>query len=354
MDLLMVAQPSGLWESILFWLESGIGNYAIAIILITIMIRLILLPIDFVNKYVTKKNNIKQIEMKPELDKLKTRYGENRDLLNKKTMELYKSKNYSVGGMCGILLAYLVVTMVVFFTLFGALNNVSYYKMYTEYETISTAYHTSYQEVIDAGVVTEGYDSLEIYADAYAGDKTIEAFENNKTGFLWIKSIWRPDTSVGSILDYKTFSQNVSKLKDVEVPQEDEYNKVMGALLDSKEYSAWNGYFILCVLAALTSFGSLYVNQLISKRRAKKTANNLLAAPGSDATANKGMYIIMPIIMGFFTLLYTASFGIYIVTSQLFALLSNILTTTMVDKMIEKSLKQDKKTSSSYDRRNVR
>ncbi len=350
MDLLMVAQPTGVWESILFWLESWVGNYAIAIIIITLLIKLVLLPFDFMNKYITKKNGIKQAEMQPELNKIKERYGGNSDMVNKKTMELYKSKNYSVGGMCGIMLGYMAVTMVVFFTLLGALNNVSYYKMYTEYETVSTAYYQEYDATIAAGVTPDGYDTLEAYATAQAGEKTIEVYGDAKTGFLWIKNIWRPDTSNSPIMDYKTFSTNVDHIEGVEVPEEAEYNKIMSALMQSEEYSGWNGYYILCVLAALSTFGSLYINTLVQKIRAKRRGNVMQQ---TMEQSGKGMNIIMPVIMGLFTLFYTASFGLYIVTSSLFGMATSPVIGILVDKVLAKNIKKElMKNRNSYDRNN--
>ncbi len=352
MDLLMVAQPTGLWESILFALESWIGNYAIAIILITIIIKLVLLPIEFCNKYITKKNGIKQAEMKPELEKINQRYGNNKDLVNKKTMELYKQKGYSIGGMCGIMLGYMAVTMIVFFTLLSSLNNISYYKMYTEYESISTTYYTTYEETVADNPEFDSaqFESLEVYADHVAGDATIEKFGEVKTGFLWIKSIWRPDTSNSPVLDYKTFNDNVSKLEDVEVPTEEEYNKVMGALMQSEEYSSWNGYYILCIVAALATFGSNYINTLVQKSRAKKKGVMM----ETMEQGGKGLNIIMPIIMGLFTLFYTASFGLYVVTSSLFAMVTGTVMSIFVDRIIEKQLRKErKKTTNSYDRKNI-
>lgn len=353
MDLLMVAQPTGLWESILFGIESGVGNYAVTIILITLMIKLVLLPLDFGNKLVTKRNSIKQAEMAPEMEKIKKRYGNNKELLNKKTMELYKSKNYSIGGMCGMMLGYMAVTMLVFFTLLGSLNNVSYYKMYTEYESVRTVYDTAYTETIEAGQIGEGYETIEAYADKVAGDKTVAEYANIKTGFLWIKNIWRPDTSNSPIMKYKDFANNVSKLKlkGLEVPEEAEYNKVMGALMKSEEYSGWNGYYILCIIAAVSTFASLYINTLISKHKKKKIA--LDPTMQATETSNKTMMIIMPIIMGVFTLAYTASFGIYIVTGSLFGLASNATTGVLVDKIVDKKIAKEKQlTRNSYDRKN--
>jgi len=352
MDLLMVVQPTGLWENILFGIETWLGNYAVAIILITLIIKLVLLPIEFCNKYITKKNGIKQAEMKPELDKINQRYGNNKDLVNKKTMELYKQKGYSIGGMCGIMLGYMVVTMLVFFTLLGSLNNISYYKICTEYDIISSTYYETYDSTVAANPEfdTTKYESLDAYAKAVAGDATIDKFDEVRTGFLWIKNIWRPDGSNSPVLDYKSYCDSASKIEGATIPTEEEYNKVMAALMQSEEFSSWNGYYILCVVAALATFGSTYINTLIQRSKAKKKGVMM----ETMEQGGKGLNIIMPIIMGLFTLFYTASFGLYIVTSSLFSMVTGTVISIFVDRIVEKQILRDKKKSiNTYDRKNI-
>ena len=72
MDLLAISltKPNGFWEAIIFGMENGVKNYALALILVTIIIKLVMVPFDFVNKYTSKKSSRKQAEMKPELDKI--------------------------------------------------------------------------------------------------------------------------------------------------------------------------------------------------------------------------------------------------------------------------------------------
>ena len=96
MDLLnaiTLSQPIGFWNSIIFGIENAIGNYAWALILVTIIIKLVMVPIDFINRYTSKKSARKQAEIKPELDKINAKYANDKNMLNQKTMELYKSHN---------------------------------------------------------------------------------------------------------------------------------------------------------------------------------------------------------------------------------------------------------------------
>ena len=85
--MLSVSEPSGMWESLIKWIQGGVGNYAITIILLTLLIKFVLLPLDFYQKYITRVNQKKQAAIQPELDKINARYANNKDLLNQKTME---------------------------------------------------------------------------------------------------------------------------------------------------------------------------------------------------------------------------------------------------------------------------
>ena len=53
MDLLAISlvKPNGFWEAIIFGMENGVKNYALALILVTVIIKLVMVPLDFINKY---------------------------------------------------------------------------------------------------------------------------------------------------------------------------------------------------------------------------------------------------------------------------------------------------------------
>jgi len=129
LNALSLSAPSGFWQTIVLGLESAIKDYALALILITVIIKFIMVPFDFLNKITTKKTARKQAEIKPELDKINQKYAHDKAMLNQKTNELYKKNNVNLMGSCFGMLIYFVLTMVVFWTLFGALNSISRYKI---------------------------------------------------------------------------------------------------------------------------------------------------------------------------------------------------------------------------------
>lgn len=354
MDLLAISliKPNGFWEAIIFGMENGVKNYALALILVTIIIKLVMVPLDFINKYTSKKSSRKQAEMKPELDKINAKYGNDKALLNQKTMECYKSHNFNIMGTCFGMLLYLVLTMVVFFTLFSSLNGISYYKISDQFLQVREAYFAAYDIDVNAieGSAMDAYnllsDEQKSAKEGIARDNAYNKFQDTKTSFLWIDNIWIADSAFKSpVMDYDTFIDK-SSLTEEEVSAE-EYELVMGHIENSVRKS--NGFFVLALLAAGLNYLSISVNTWISRAKAKKQGiDPKLVSQGS----NKIMTIVMPIIMGVFTLLYNAAFGLYIVAGALIALLTSPLVTMFVDMLeIEAIKKEQEKTVAVYNRK---
>lgn len=135
-----VSEPTGFWATIIKAFESGVGSYILAIVLITLIIRVIWAPFDTINKKISKKNARLQAELQPELEKIKAKYGNDKNLLSRKTQELYRKNNVSMGGSLGFMLIFLTLNLLIFFTLFSGLNSMADFKISQEYEYLKTNY----------------------------------------------------------------------------------------------------------------------------------------------------------------------------------------------------------------------
>lgn len=88
---------SDIFGYVLNWLYMAVNeNYGVAIILFSIILRIILLPITYKQQISMKKNSKIQEEMK----KIQIKYKNNPELLNKETMELYKREKMSPFSGC--------------------------------------------------------------------------------------------------------------------------------------------------------------------------------------------------------------------------------------------------------------
>lgn len=360
MDLLnaiTLVKPTGFWDSIIFGLENALKDYALALILITVIIKLVMVPFDFVNRYTSKKSSRKQMEMKPELDKINAKYANDKNMLNQKTMEVYKSHNFNVMGTCLGMVIYLVFTMVVFWTLFGSLNKISAYKIGDQFLQVRSEYFATYNIDVDSlGDDASALTALENVTASLSEDEksALQTEANNnaqakyketKASFLWIDNIWLADSTVNPVMKYSDFI-NKSSITSEQLSEE-EYNLVMSSISDSARNN--NGYFILAILAAGLNYLSMSVNNWISKARAKKKGVDVSLMSNNS---NKLMSIIMPIIMGVFTLFYNAAFGLYIVAGALITLITSPLVTMFVDMLEYDAIQKEKnKNVAIYDRK---
>lgn len=360
MDLLnaiTLTKPVGLWDSIIFGLEGAVKNYALALIIVTILIKLVMVPLDFVNRYASKKSARKQAELKPELDKINAKYANDKNLLNQKTMELYKSHNYNVTGTCLGMLTYLIVTMVVFWTLFGALNNISAYKIGDQYLQVRKEYFASYNvdvDTLDANttalaelekITSSLTEEEKVNMQTEANRKAKEKYLDINNSFLWIENIWLADTTINPIMEYDDFIKK-SSLTEKQISQ-DEYNLIMNPIKEDARKN--NGYFILAILAAGFNYLSFGLNEWISRARNKKKGIDPKMAGNNT---NKILSIIMPIIMGIFTLFYNSAFGLYIVAGALITLITSPLVTLFVDMLEYDAItKERKRITAIYDRK---
>ncbi len=354
MDFLnLLLQPTGFWENIIFGLETVVKDYGLTLILITLIIKAVMLPFDLLNKYITRNNSRKQAKLKPQLEKLQKAYANNQQLLNQKTMELYKKENFSVMGTCLGMLANMAVTMLVFFTLFASLNNIATYKQVHEFETLQ---HTYYSVVLEAeGQQTENLtqeefnnlvtnltqEQLAAHATA-ANEAVVEQYGEIRASFLWVKNIWKADTSTSAVLTYKEFKKAAKNTTITEA----QYNEVMNPI--KEVYGGANGWYILIVLSAATTYLSMQLTTLLSKQKAKRQGKVFTDPMGS----NKILIYVMPAVMALFTLLYNAAFGIYIVTGGLFMLITSPFVTMLAEFIDEKvEEKENSKNKISYSRK---
>lgn len=142
-------------------------------------------------------------------------------------------------------------------------------------------------------------------------------YREGRNKFLWVKNIWLPDTSY----------QHPVQLESG-VP-EDIYNEITMNLAEEK--GAANGYYILIIV----SIGTMFLSQFIISR-SQKAQNELQTADGRGKTTQKVMMIVMPIIFGIFSFFYSAGFSIYMVTSNVFGILSTVTTNFFIDRKFKK------------------
>lgn len=91
-----------------------VGNFGVAIIIVTILSKIILLPLTI--KQDKSMKNMKKLQ--PKLEELKKKYANDKQTLNIKTMELYKENKVNPAGGCLPIL----IQLPILWALFGVLR----------------------------------------------------------------------------------------------------------------------------------------------------------------------------------------------------------------------------------------
>ena len=343
-------------------LGGGVASFGWTVVLFTVVLRLILSPLDIWQKVIARKNNKAMERMKPQLEVLQARYADDKQRLQQEQMALYKKEKYSTMGMC----LPTIVTFVVFFVVFAGFRQMVGYQFAKDYKECVKTYNASISEQIEQNkdeefIVDNGdgkYDiddvaKTEAGAEFYAKAKknaqhaVYEVYysEDQVTirSFLWIKNIFVSDNWAQAVPDFATVTGQkgmaTSKLTGITI---DEYNDVMADVLGTGGYGKdgkWNGLLILPVLSIALS---LLSTKLLSGSQAQPPA------PAQDAQGEgaekakaqqqsmKMMQYVMPIMMGVFALFYSGAFALYMFTSSLCAILFQ-LTFNLIAKLVDKS-----------------
>ncbi|MCR4805402.1 MAG: YidC/Oxa1 family membrane protein insertase [Clostridia bacterium] len=103
----LFAKPIG---SLLAWIYGVVNNYGLSIIILTLIVRLILLPLHAKQIRYTSKIS----ELQPQLKEIQERYAADREMLGQKTMELYQREGVSPSSGCLPLLIQMPIIMGLF------------------------------------------------------------------------------------------------------------------------------------------------------------------------------------------------------------------------------------------------
>lgn len=308
------------WGNCIDLFVKWVGNYGWAIILLTLAIKLILLPVEIMQKRVNAKNAKMQAIMQPELQKVQQQFPGDRAKLNQKQMELAKKYNFNMTGTCVVLLVSLVLTLVVFTSLFTGLNALSKKQENVAFNEIYQTYTQSVQYTVDNSELFETDGSLDqSKIDAYVSNQVNAKFkeQSKKYSFMWVKNVWKGDTSTSPVVKYSSFKSYALKhgiVKEADLDQfEKDYNSIKGIIeVDNKH----NGCYMLIILAGAITFLMQFMQVKIQEKKS-----------GTKNPSAKVMLIIMPIFMIIFASTSSALFTLYIIANSIIS----AVTSTAID-----------------------
>ena len=363
-----IIAPSGMWASLIMKVFGFIANYGWRIVVFTLILKLVISPLDFYQRYKMNKNQNITERLKPTMDKLRKQYAGDEKAFSQKQMELNRKEGYSYFSAC----LPMIITLVVFITMFTSMRTVSQYMTLDQYVTLHDQYSIVYEQVMEeTGDETKAHDVGQevVYQLYYNGmnddimteikekyNVTAPSIDNSEPineSWGWIKNVWSPDVpwksgnsffgSGRAVLDWASFKNAIGKYDEKVLEKIDEskvesfnhimtdseYNKVMGKLINDSSRDMTNGYLILPLLVVLLSVGS----QLLSMFQQKKAGQ--VDVKGGAGMSMKIMMFIMPVMMAFFALQSASIFSLYMVTNSAVTLVLNLVFTGII-KLIDK------------------
>ena len=334
-------QPTGVALGVQM-LYNAIGNYGWTMVVFTLLLKIVMLPLEIWQKVSAKKMALEQKALLPLKEAIEKKYGANSQKANEELQKLYKKQGVSMLSSC----LPTIVTMMVFIFVFSGVNSYSRYRNYTDYTNLYNQYETYYSENVANGMTTsqaveDAEDRLYVYYT-----------EEIQERWLWINNVWRPDTWEKSMSDFARFAQSVgmstaggsSAVGDMQAHYEIVYDAII-----TNGYDGWNGCLVLPLLCTLLSFLAMWLPQKMDKKQGLDQVQDQ-----QQVATNKSMMVMMPLMMAFFGFVYTGAFAIYITCNYLLNLITTIALRKPVDALAVKSFlkkqEQNQQTKASYKR----
>ena len=107
------------------------GNFAAAVAVFTLLINLVMIPLSIKSQ----KSSVQQMRIKPKLDELKKKYGDDKQKMAQAQQKLYQEEGVSMSGGC----LPMIIRLVVMFSIYRLINKPLTYLMNIDSSLIESA-----------------------------------------------------------------------------------------------------------------------------------------------------------------------------------------------------------------------
>ena len=299
---------------ILTFLYGIINNYGVAIILFTILIKLILFPIDLKQK----KSMAKTQKIQPLLHEVQKKYANDKEKLNQETMKLYKKYGISPASGCLPML----IQLPIIFALFYVIRKPIIYMLGVDFDEtwrIAMAYNDWFKALDQSGAVFKSLpESLRAAGElTVTGNNTFGMYEIELAKVLaehkeilnhpLIASYWKDGFS---IVNFGFLGMDLSQTPS---------SGALFGLFSGKIPEA--GTMLLWIIPVASGASAFISSQLLGAK--KKVDKNVILAEnekaqekGAGSEAMSSMTKIMPIFSLVFAFSLPAGVGLYWIVSN--------------------------------------
>ena len=280
----MISFFANLFGYLLNFLYNLVQNYGLAIILFSIIVKVILLPISIKQQKTLKKSTKIQEEMKV----LQVKYKNNPEALQKETFDLYKREKMNPFSGCFSAISQIILLLSVFYLVRSPLTYMK--KVDTQIIEDYTA------EINEQSENRDAYPEISIIREKAAEDDRV-------------------------YINMEFFGLDLSSIP-------------------SKDFSDWKTY-VIPVLYVITSFLSIKMTTAMQNGK-KKEKTDKLAEEGSNevdimAQTNKNMSYMMPILAISISFIAPLGLALYWLTNNVLMIAEKLILNIVFNKKEEES-----------------
>ena len=318
--------------NILAWIRSWVGSWGWSMVVFTVMIRLVLTPLDIKSRMSMRKHT----KLQPQLQALQKKYANDKEKLNAKTAELYKKEHINPLSSCLPLL----LTWPILIAVFGAMRMAANKELLMQLTQILNNevptlerwlwiknlwmpdslfaasmpdLNTLRQIPTDQWVTWfNGLDQSNLPVLMKDLGLTVDSFsQNNLAATL--------QTMIGTLKDPGAIYENAAYAKAIAVNPSWTFNLLITQFSLVNEY---NGWLLLPVLSAATQ---------MAMTKLMGTNQQQPAAQGSGAGTGKFMQWFFPMFSLVICLSYSSAFALYWVAGNLVSSAQTLIINKILD-----------------------
>ena len=272
------------------------GSFAASVFMFTLLINVILIPLSIKSQ----KASVQQLRIKPKMDDIKKRYGDDRQKLAEAQQKLYRDENISMSGGCLPMFIRLALMLCIYYLIMSPLTfleKVDSDKISTVTTTISAAVEdlsdkdkTEYKDFTETWGKKGGYKELPL-----------------------IKVLDEHFDEIAKIVPAKEYKKIESDLKEIKKAHDNSdirYN--LGSIdltekpnFDINIIAKYQTIWLIPIFAFLAQMLTSIISMFINKK------NN------PDAPTMAGMMLTMPLISLFLGFTFPGGVGFYWICSSL-------------------------------------
>lgn len=288
------------------------GNFAVSVFAFTLLINLILIPLNIKSQ----KSSVSQMRIKPKLDELKKKYGDDRQKMAQAQQKLYQDEGVSMSGGCLPMIVRMILLLSIYWLIMSPLT----YMAGANKDKVSNVTNTINSSLSKMQDAYKNEDDKTLKAEKEKEFNTaLESLSNwklnasNSYELSLIKILRADPDKVKEVLTEKQFSKIESDYKYViDKDKEAHINFTLFGidLLDKPNFSFnifenWEPIWLLPIIAFLAQMLTSVVSMRINKRI------------NPDAPSMAFMMLTMPLISLFIGFSFPGGVCFYWICSSL-------------------------------------